>query len=169
MFGAAITSRGHVLTSMVGLLAGAVAICSGASIVHPLAGFVIGIVAGVITTFTIGVLEHKLHIDDALGCFPVHAACGIWGLLATGIFGGTALGAHPLYGFADMTTWINQIGIQAIGAASIALWAGAMGLVMFGILKRLNLLRVTRDQELYGLDIALHKTLAYPEDMMDEK
>jgi Amt family ammonium transporter len=169
MFGAAITSRGHVLTSMVGLLAGAVAICAGASIVHPLAAFVIGIVAGVITTFVTGLVEYKLHIDDATACFPVHAACGIWGVIATGLFGGTALGAHPIYGFADVTTWINQIGIQAIGAVSIALWAGAMGLIMFTALKKLNLLRVSRDAELYGLDIALHKTLAYPEDMMEEK
>jgi Amt family ammonium transporter len=154
---------------MVGLLAGAVAICSGAHIVHPLAGFVIGIIAGVITTFTMGLLNHKLHIDDALGCFPVHAACGIWGILATGIFGGTALGAHPIYGFADLSTWINQIGIQAIGAGSIFIWTAAMGLIMFSALKKLNLLRVSRDAELYGLDIALHKTLAYPEDMMEEK
>jgi Amt family ammonium transporter len=114
-------------------------------------------------------MEFKLHIDDALGCFPVHAACGIWGLLATGFFGSQLLGAHPIYGFADVSTWINQIGIQAIGAGSIALWAGAMGLIMFTVLKKLNLLRVSRDAELYGLDIALHKTLAYPEDMMEEK
>ena len=86
MFGAALTSRGHVLTSMVGLLAGAVAICAGAAVVHPLAAFVIGIVAGVITTFVTGLIEFKLHIDDACACFPVHAACGIWGVIATGLF-----------------------------------------------------------------------------------
>ena len=46
---------------------------------------------------------------------------------------------------------------------------GVAGLIMFTALKKLKLLRVTRDEELYGLDIALHKTLAYPEDMMEEK
>jgi Amt family ammonium transporter len=169
LFGAAITSRGHVLTSMVGLLAGAVAICSGASVVHPLAAFVIGVVAGVITTFVTGLVENVLHIDDATACFPVHAACGIWGAIATGIFGAQALGAHPIYGFATAGVWLNQLGVQVIGALSIAAWAGTMGLVMFTILKKLNLLRVTRDQELYGLDISLHKTMAYPEDMMEEE
>jgi Amt family ammonium transporter len=114
-------------------------------------------------------MEHKLHIDDALGCFPIHAACGIWGILATGIFGGTILGAHPIYEFTDMATWINQIGIQGIGAVSIFLWAGGLGWIMFGVLKKLNLLRATRDEELYGLDIAIYKTLAYPEDMIEEK
>jgi len=168
MFGAAITSRGHVLTSMVGLLAGAVAICAGAAVVHPLAAFVIGVVAGVITTFVTGLIEYKLHIDDACACFPVHAACGIWGVIATGIFGAQALGGHPIYGFATTGEWINQIGVQIIGAGAIALWAGAIGLIMFTALKKLKLLRVTRDEELYGLDIALHKTMAYPEDMMEE-
>jgi Amt family ammonium transporter len=154
---------------MVGLLAGAVAICSGAAIVHPLAAFIIGIVAGVITTFVTGLVEYKLHIDDACACFPVHGACGVWGVLATGLFGAQALGGHPIYGFPDVATWIHQIGVQAIGAGSIALWALTMGLIMFTILKKANLLRVGRDAELYGLDIALHKTLAYPEDMMEEK
>jgi Amt family ammonium transporter len=169
LFGAAITSRGHALTSMVGLLAGAVTICSGAAIVHPLAAFIMGIVAGVITTFVTGLVEYKLHIDDATACFPVHGACGVWGVLAAGIFGGQAIGGHPIYGFADAGTWIHQIGVQAIGAGTIALWALVMGLIMFTLLKKANLLRVSRDAELYGLDIALHKTLAYPEDMMEEK
>jgi len=168
MFGAAITSRGHVLTSMVGLLAGAVAICAGAAVVHPLAAFVIGVVAGVITTFVTGLIEYKLHIDDACACFPVHAACGIWGVIATGIFGAQALGGHPIYGFATTGEWIHQIGVQIIGAGAIALWAGAIGLIMFTALNKLKILRVTRDEELYGLDIALHKTMAYPEDMMEE-
>jgi ammonia channel protein AmtB len=56
----------------------------------------------------------------------------------------------------------------SVGAVSIALWAGAMGLIMFTALKKLKLLRVSGDEELYGLDIALHKTMAYPEDMMEE-
>ena len=60
LFGAALTSRGHVMTSMVGLLAGAVSICSGAALMHPMFAFITGIVAGVIVTFTIGLLENIL-------------------------------------------------------------------------------------------------------------
>ena len=119
-------------------------------------------------TFVTGLVEYKLHIDDACACFPVHGACGIWGVIATGIFGAQALGGHPIYGFATVSEWLNQIGVQVIGAASIALWAGVMGLIMFTALKKLKILRVTRDEELYGLDIALHKTMAYPEDMMED-
>ena len=166
LFGAALTSRGHVLTSMIGLLAGAVAICSGAALMHPMAAFVTGIVAGVITTFTVGLMENILKIDDALACFAVHGACGIWGVIATGIFGAKALGGHPIYGL-ETADWLPQIGIQLVGALSIAAFTAVAGYILFWVLNKVKMLRVSRDAELFGLDIALHKTYAYPEDMAD--
>ncbi|MBN1583209.1 MAG: ammonium transporter [Anaerolineae bacterium] len=166
LFGAALTSRGHVLTSMVGLLAGAVAICSGAALMHPIAAFATGAVAGVLTTFTVGLMENILKVDDALACFPVHGVCGIWGVLATGIFGAKALGGHPIYGL-ETADWLPQLGVQAVGALAIAAFVAAAGFILFWILNKAKLLRVSRDAELFGLDIALHKTYAYPEDMQD--
>jgi len=47
VFGPAATSRAHVLTSMIGLLSGAVAICSGAAVMSPIFAFITGAVAGV--------------------------------------------------------------------------------------------------------------------------
>jgi len=168
LFGAAVTSRGHALTSMAGLLAGAVAICSGASMLHPLFAFITGIIAGLITTFVQGLLEVKLHIDDAAVCVPVHAACGVWGLMATGLFGATFLGGHPLYAATTISDYLSQIGIQAVGALAIIAWAGGTGLVLFWAINKAGLLRARKDAELFGLDIADHKTYAYPEDMMDQ-
>lgn len=167
LFGAAITSRGHVLTSMIGLLAGAVSICSGAAIMHPIFAFITGLVSGVITTFVVGVLEFKLRIDDALAVFPVHGACGAWGLLSTGLFGAKALGAHPLYGF-ELADWATRIGVQGLGIVVIGSTVLGLGLVMFWCLRKLKLLRVTKDQELFGLDISIHKTYAYPEEEADK-
>jgi len=168
LFGAAVTSRGHALTSMAGLLAGAVAICSGAAMMHPLFAFITGLIAGIMTTFIQGVLEQVLHVDDACVCVPVHAACGIWGTIATGIFGARFLGAHPVYGFATANAWIHGILIQIAGALAIATWAGLTGLLLFWGINKAGLLRASRDSELFGLDIADHKTYAYPEDMMDQ-
>jgi len=168
LFGAALTSRGHVLTSMVGLLAGAVAICSGAALVHPMAAFAIGLVAGLITTLVVGLMENVLHVDDAAACFPVHGACGLWGVISTGIFGTKALGGHPLYGL-ETADWLSQLGIQVVGALAIAAFAAVAGFALFWILNKFNMLRVGRDAELFGLDIAEHKTLAYPEDMQAEQ
>ncbi len=168
LFGAALTSRGHVLTSMVGLLAGAVAICSGAAVMGPICAFITGLVAGILTTFTVGLLENVLKIDDALACFPVHGACGIWGALATGLFGAKVLGGHPIYGF-ETGDWLSQIGVQVLGAFSIMLFTAAVGFALFFILNKLKLLRVLKDAELYGIDIAMHKTYAYPEDMIENQ
>jgi Amt family ammonium transporter len=168
LFGAAFTSRGHVLTSMVGLLAGAVAICSGAALMHPIFAFVTGLVAGVLVTFTVGLLENVLKIDDACACFPVHGACGIWGALATGLFGAKALGGHPIYGL-ETADWGGQILVQLAGAGSILLFTLVSGAILFLILRKTEMLRVSRDEELFGLDIACHKTYAYPEEMADNQ
>ncbi len=168
LFGAAVTSRGHALTSMAGLLAGAVAICSGASMMHPLFAFLTGVIAGLIMTFVQGLLEMKLHIDDPAVCVPVHAACGFWGLIATGLFGATFLGGHPLYAASTIEAYVSQIGIQAVGGLSIIAWASLTGFALFWAINKAGLLRANKDAELFGLDIADHKTYAYPEDMMDK-
>jgi Amt family ammonium transporter len=168
LFGAAATSRGHVLTSMIGLLSGAVAICSGAAVMSPVFAFLTGAIAGVLTTFTVGLLENILKVDDALACFPVHGVCGVWGVLATGLFGAKVLGGHPVYGL-ELADWLPQLGVQALGALVIAAFTAVCGLILFYVLKKVNLLRVGRDAELFGLDIALHKTYAYPEEMADQQ
>jgi Amt family ammonium transporter len=166
LFGAALTSRGHVLTSMIGLLSGAVAICSGAAVMHPGFALVTGLVAGILTTFTVGLLENVLKVDDALACFPVHGVCGMWGVLATALFGAKLVGAHPIYGF-ETADWLHQIGVQALGMVTIGVFTALTGFILFTILNKLKMLRVLRDAELFGLDIANHKTYAYPEDMAE--
>jgi Amt family ammonium transporter len=169
LFGAAVTSRGHALTSMTGLLAGAVAICSGAAVMHPIFAFITGLVAGMLTTFVQGLLEHVLHIDDACVCVPVHAASGFWGALATGFFGVQFLGAHPLYGVSTVEDWLHLISVQFVGASAIAVWAGVTGFILFWTINKAGLLRASKDAELFGLDIADHKTYAYPEEMMEKE
>ena len=168
LFGAAVTSRGHALTSMAGLLAGAVSICAGAALMHPLFAFITGLIAGLIMTFVQGLLDVKLHIDDPAVCVPVHAACGMWGLIAAALFGTSFLGGHPLYATSTIEAWLIQIGIQAVGGLSIIAWTTGTGFALFWLINRAGLLRTHKDAELFGLDIADHKTYAYPEDMMDK-
>jgi Amt family ammonium transporter len=80
----------------------------------------------------------KLKIDDAVGAWPVHGLCGVWGGIAAGIFGGHALG------------------IQILGSLVIPLWAFLTMFLFFQILKRAGVLRVTREDELAGLDLVEH-------------
>ena len=119
-------------------------------------------------TFVQGFMDRVLHIDDACVCVPIHAACGFWGLIATGLFGANFLGAHPLYGVSTIESWLHVIAVQFTGAVMIALWAGVSGIILFTVINKMGLLRASKDAELFGLDISEHKTFAYPEDMEDE-
>jgi len=101
---------------------------------HPIFAFITGLIAGLVMTFVQGLLEFKLHIDDPAVCVPVHAACGVWGLIAAGLFGTTLLGGHPIYATSTLGAWISQIGIQAIGAVSIIAFTAVTGFVLFWVI-----------------------------------
>jgi Amt family ammonium transporter len=120
-----------------GALAGLVSITANCDSVTNYEAIIIGLVGGVLVVAGITLLQ-KLKIDDAVGAWPVHGLCGIWGGIATGIFA-----AHNL-------------GVQVLGSLAIAAWAFATMYLLFVILKKLGMLRVSRDDELAGLDIAEH-------------
>ncbi len=128
-----------------GALAGLVGITANCDSVTNIEGIVIGGVAGVLVVLGIMLLD-KVKIDDPVGAFPVHGVCGVWGGIATGIFGG-----YP-------------IGVQVLGSIVIPVWAFATMLVLFLVLKACGLLRVSAEEEEAGLDISEHGMHAYPRD-----
>jgi Amt family ammonium transporter len=85
----------------------------------------------------------RLKIDDAVGAFPVHGVCGVWGGIAAAIFGGKPFMA------------------QLIGSIAIPLWAFVMAFILFSILKSIKMLRVSPEEEMEGLDISEHGARAY--------
>ena len=125
-----------------GALAGLVGITANCDSVTNLEAIIIGLVAGILVVFGILLLD-SLRIDDPVGAWPVHGLCGIWGGIATGIFGG-----HPIVA-------------QIIGSVAIPIWAFVTMYILFSILKALNMLRVSEEEELLGLDISEHKEEAY--------
>jgi len=126
-----------------GALAGLVGITANCDSVTNNEAIIIGLVAGILVVFGILLLD-KLQIDDPVGAWPVHGLCGIWGGLATGIFGG-----HPLVA-------------QIIGSVAIPLWSFLTMFILFSTLKALNMLRVSEEDEILGLDISEHQEEAYP-------
>src|SRR5579883_1466554 len=100
-----------------GLLGGLVAITAPCAFVSPLAAILIGIVAGLITDWSVIMLERHLHVDDPVGAIAVHGVCGMWGALALGIFadGSYGLGwngvAGPVRGllFGDSGQFFAQL------------------------------------------------------------
>ena len=125
-----------------GALAGLVGITANCDSVTNLEAIIIGLVAGILVVGGILLLD-KLKIDDPVGAWPVHGLCGIWGGIATGIFGG-----HPIVA-------------QIIGSVAIPIWAFVTMYILFSILKALKMLRVSEEEELLGLDISEHKEEAY--------
>ena len=125
-----------------GALAGLVGITANCDSVTNIESIIIGVVAGFLVVGGIMLLE-KLKIDDPVGAWPVHGLCGIWGGIATGIFGG-----HPIIA-------------QVIGSLVIPIWAFFTMFLLFYALKSLDLLRVSEEEEIIGLDISEHQEEAY--------
>ncbi len=144
--------------TMNGALAGLVAITAPCAYVQPWAAIPIGAVGGVIVVFGVALLD-RIKVDDPVGAVPVHAMNGIWGTLAVGLFGQTSLGlAHDglLRGGG-----VRQLGVQALGTLVVSLFAvGTMGLVFLTIKKTVGL-RVSRAEEMRGLDIGEHGMESY--------
>ena len=144
--------------AMNGALAGLVGITAPCAFVEPWAACVIGLTSGVIVVLGVELLD-KLHIDDPVGAVPVHGMCGIWGTLCVGIFGKAALGL-PNEGFIYSGNPM-QFGIQCVGSiATVVFVLVGMGLI-FKVIDLTVGLRVSRTEELRGLDIGEHGMESY--------
>jgi len=144
--------------AMNGALAGLVGITAPCAFVEPWAACLIGLSSGVIVVFGVELLD-KLQIDDPVGAVPVHGLCGIWGTLCVGIFGKAELGlANPGFVYSGNPM---QFGIQMVGSvATVVFVLAAMG-VIFKLIDLTVGLRVSRTEELRGLDIGEHGMEAY--------
>ena len=147
-------------------LAGLVGITAGCDVVDAVGAIAIGAVSGLLVVFGVWLLDHKLHIDDPVGAVAVHCLNGIWGTLAVGLF---ATETAPAFarGYGDGTTFgANQIageglfygggfkllGIQLLGVLATAAFTAVTITVTFLIIKKTLGLRVTREEEIQGLD-----------------
>lgn len=130
-----------------GVLAGLVGITANCDGVTNVEAIIIGAVAGALVVGGVKLLD-ALKIDDPVGAFPVHGLCGVWGGIATALFGSYSDG----YG-----NWTAQI----VGSIAIPLWAFITMGALFLVLKAVGILRVSKDEELRGLDIGEHGEEAY--------
>lgn len=137
-----------------GPLAGLVAICAGSDLMHPVGALVTGAVAGGLFVWFFIAAHDRWKIDDVLGVWPLHGLCGVWGGIACGIFGQTALGG---LGGVSLVS-------QLIGTALGVLVALVGGLVVYGVIKRVYGLRLSQEEEYYGADLSIHKIGAVSQD-----
>ena len=150
----AVNKKPTVLGLASGVVAGLVAITPAAGFVNLPASLVIGLVAGVLGFYSVAVLKQKFGYDDSLDAFGVHGMCGIWGALATGLFASPAIteGASGLFYGNPKQLWIQVVSIVAT-----AVFTAVGSIVVIYVTKVVTGgLRVTDEEEVQGLDSALH-------------
>ena len=135
-------------------LAGLVAITAGCADVDAIGAAVIGIVSGILIVVAVEFVDIKLKIDDPVGAFSVHGVNGMWGGLAVGLFA-TGNGQNGITGL-FYGGGFAQLGKQALGIVTIVAWTVVCMIIVFTIIKKTVGLRVTKDEEMKGLDICEH-------------
>lgn len=144
-----------------GLVIGLVAITPGAGFVPVRASFIIGILVSPICYFTVILLKQKLKIDDALDAFGCHGIGGIWGGIATGLFGKSSINSVAKWDglvFGDYRLFLAQV-LSIVITIAVAI-VGT--LICIGIVRIFTPLRVDPKEELVGLDASQHGENAYP-------
>jgi Amt family ammonium transporter len=147
------TKKPDVSMALNGALAGLVAITAGCYNVSGVGALLIGAIAGVVVVLSVYFIDKVLKIDDPVGAISVHGVSGAWGTMAAGLF---SIEGGLFYGGG-----LHQLGIQAIGVSAAFVWAFGLGLVMFYLVKKTVGLRVSREEEMRGLDVGEHGIEAY--------
>ena len=155
-----------VSMSLNGSLAGLVAITAGCDTVSPVSAAIIGIVAGFVVVLAVEFVDKILKIDDPVGAIAVHGCCGAMGTLCVGLFSdgaGTSgmLGLFTGGGF-------KLLGIQCLGVISVIAYVAVVMTIVFQVIKHTIGLRVTREEEIDGLDIHEHNLVSSYADFMSE-
>jgi len=143
-----------------GALAGLVAITAPCAFVDVGGAAVIGLVAGTIVVFAV-IFFDKLKIDDPVGALSVHLVNGIWGTLSLGLFAvdkitGTATGNGLFNGGG-----LKLLGVQALGVITVGGFVFGVSLLVWFLIKVTLKIRVSRQEEIGGLDIGEHGSQAY--------
>ena len=133
-----------------GSLAGLVAITAGCDVVNPWAAAVIGICAGIAVVVGVEFIDKVCKIDDPVGAIGVHGVNGAMGTLLTGLL----ISNEDLA--ATGMSRIQFFGVQVLGVVAVIIWVAVTMTILFQILKHTIGLRVTREEEISGLDLPEH-------------
>ena len=154
------TGKLDILMACNGALAGLVGVTAPVAFIAPWAAVVIGALAAPIMMISVSVIEKLFKIDDPVGAISVHGTCGLWGLLAVGIFANGNNGVTGLVGGNAA-----QIVSQLISMGVVLAWALVTGFAMFLALKGTMGVRVSEEEEEVGLDVSEQAVHTYPEQL----
>ena len=129
-----------------GILGGLVGITAGADLMSPNESVVIGLLAGALIVLAVAFID-KIKLDDPAGAVAVHLICGIFGTLAVGVFGAKAR--------------MNQFLYQLAGVGATATFCTKSAFIILFTIKKTGGIRVSKEEELEGLDLHEHGMDAY--------
>jgi len=155
-----INKKPTVVGICTGAVAGLVAITPAAGFVDVTGAIIIGLLVSVFCFFMVSVVKAKLGYDDSLDAFGVHGIGGIWGALATGLFATPVIQSAYSGAFSGNT---HQVWIQVIAILSTLVYSGVLTAVIFKIVEKTLGIRVSEEEESYGLDLTQHNEMAYNE------
>ena len=137
-------------------LAGLVAITAPCDVTDVTGSVIIGAVAGLLVVFGVWLLDYKLHIDEPVGAVAVHCLNGIWGTIAVGLFATTSAPGNDSVVGLFYGGGFRQLMLQLLGFATVAIWTAVTITITFLIIKAVFGLRVSREEEIVGLDSCEH-------------
>lgn len=145
-----------------GCLAGLVGITGGCAYVSVGSSLIIGALAGILVVFAV-VFFDKIKVDDPVGATSVHLCCGIFGTLCIGLFaqeGVTSLSTRNglFYGGG-----LGLLGTQFVGIFAVGIFGFVSTSLVWYVLKKIIGIRVSKEEELAGLDVGEHGNIAYPD------
>lgn len=141
-----------------GSLAGLVAITAGCDQVSLTGAFCIGFIAGFVVFFGIEFIDQRLKIDDPVGAIGVHGCCGATGTILTGLF---STSSGLLYGHG-----VHFLGVQILGVVVVICWVLITMTIVFKVIDATIGLRVSKEEEIIGLDIQEHGLISSYADFM---
>ncbi|HQM36204.1 MAG TPA: ammonium transporter [Candidatus Marinimicrobia bacterium] len=146
-----------------GTLAGLVAITAPCAFVSNSSAVIIGSIAGILVVLSVIFIDKKCKVDDPVGAISVHLTNGIWGTLALGLFAQDKFSPNTTGDGLFFGGGFDLLFHQAIGVLSVGAWCIATGFALFFLLKKTSGLRVSREEEIRGLDVDEHGMEGYPD------
>jgi Amt family ammonium transporter len=141
-----------------GAVAGLATITPAAGTVGPGGAVIIGLLAGLVCFWFVGIIKGTLKIDDSLDVFAVHGVGGIMGSLLLAVFASEGLGG---VGYAEGAGMASQLWVQLKGVAIVAVYSAVVTLIIGYMVSMVLPMRVSEDQERDGLDISSHGERAW--------
>ena len=159
-----IIKKADLTMTINGCLAGLVAITGGCAYVSMPAALLIGTIAGIIVVPCVLFFD-RIRVDDPVGATSVHLVCGIFGTICVALFAKEGVTSLSTVNGLFYGGGIKLLGVQILGILAVGAFVFITTGLVWIILKKTIGIRVSREEELEGLDIGEHGNVAYPDFM----